>query len=167
MSNYLLQNKVNYIDVSNNTIYYLDTKILSQSTNHIVYYPNDIYTMNQYINKPKDIVFNGSYFGIITANPHRYCSTIIYNLKIPFVCSNTLSINDSCELHIYVDSDKKVYTYPLLDQYINTVNFTMVERVNKYIDTINVYCYSSANIKVAVTQRMLKSNCTTNTIVVL
>ena len=43
----------------------------------------------------------------------------------------------------------------------------MVERVNRYIELINVYCYSSANIKVAVTQRMLKSNCTTNTIVVL
>lgn len=83
---------MNYIDVSNNTIYYLDTKILSQSTNHIVYYPIDIYTFEQYTNTPKNIVFNGSYFRIITANPRRYCHTVIYNLKIPFVCSNTLSI---------------------------------------------------------------------------
>lgn len=167
MSNYLLQNKVNYIDVSNNTIYYLDTKILSQSTNHIVYYPIDIYTFEQYTNTPKNIVFNGSYFRIITANPRRYCHTVIYNLKIPFVCSNTLSINDSCELHIYAGREKKIYTYPLLDQYINTINFTMVERVNRYIETVNVYCYSSANIKVAVTQRMATANCITNTIVVL
>ena len=43
----------------------------------------------------------------------------------------------------------------------------MVERVNRYIELINVYCYSSANIKVAVTQRMATANCVTNTIVVL
>ena len=113
---YLLQNKVNYLNNSQ-SIVYVNT-ITNQSEDFIIYTNNDIHSFEFHWFNPNEQT--GTTFDIVNAVYTYICNNIIYSIRPAFTCSNFIDItsNDTVTITLSTDNIVKEYTFPLKKQFM-------------------------------------------------
>lgn len=144
---YLLQNKVNYLNNSQ-SIVYVNT-ITNQSEDFIIYTNNDIHSFEFHWFNPNEQT--GTTFDIVNAVYTYICNNIIYSIRPAFTCSNFIDItsNDSVTIRLdLINSDEvvftKEYTCLLKKQPLNTLNcIDVINHINKEITTVKITATST------------------------
>lgn len=143
---YLLQNKVNYLS-NTKVIYTNDVSV--NSTSNFILYNSDVNTIQRF-NYNYVQQANRTSFNVFSVKGSYKVNNIIYMIRLPFTCSNYFAIKDEDTLTLNIDVDgastSKQYTYPLLKQYVNAINFINIEHICKEITSINITATSTVEL---------------------
>jgi len=113
---YLLQNKVNYLN-NPQSIVYVNT-ITNQSEDFIIYTNDNLHPFKFHWFNPNEQT--NTTFNIANSVFTYTCNNIIYSIRPSFTCSDFLAItsNDSVTITLSADNSVKEYTYPLKKQFM-------------------------------------------------